>query len=83
VDRKTAEVALLPGGVRLAASLPKRLVSDLLAGGQSESVPEGPLQGAIALPYSVPIRGTGFRRLHCLPPWSSSGALLLTYQFTR
>jgi hypothetical protein len=54
--------------VHLVASLPKRLVSHLLADGQSESVPEGPLQGAIAFPGSVCIPMAGFRSPHCLPP---------------
>jgi hypothetical protein len=57
-----------PSTVRLGASLPKRLVSHLLADGQSESVPKGPLQSAIALPCSVLIPMAGFRSLHCLPP---------------
>jgi hypothetical protein len=57
-----------PSTVCLVASLPKRLVSHLLADGQGESVPEGPLQGAIALPCSVLIPWAGFRSPHYLPP---------------
>src|SRR6476659_1427416 len=57
-----------PSTVRLVASLSKRLVSHLLADGQSESVPEGPLQSAIALPCSVLIPRAGFLSPHFLPP---------------
>ena len=57
-----------PSTVRLVASLPKRLVSHLLTDGQGESVPESPLQGAIALPCPVRIPRAGFRSLHFLPP---------------
>jgi hypothetical protein len=57
-----------PSTVRLVASLPKHLVSHLLADGQSESFPEGPLQGAIAFPCPVRIPWAGFRSLHFLPP---------------
>jgi hypothetical protein len=63
----TAKV-MPPSTVRLVASLPKRLVSQLLADGQSESVPEGSLQGAIAFPGSVLIPMAGFRRPRFLPP---------------
>jgi hypothetical protein len=69
--------------VRLVASLPKRLVSHLLADGQSESVPEGPLQGAIAFLCSVLTPRAGFRSPHCLPPRLPSDELLLTNQSTR
>jgi hypothetical protein len=62
----TAKV-MPPSTVRLVASLPKRLVSQLLADGQSESVPEGSLQGTIAFPGSVLIPMAGFRRPHFLP----------------
>src|SRR5580704_9229449 len=55
-----------PSIVCLVASLPKRLVSHLLADGQSESVAEGPLQGAIALPCSALVPRAGFRSPHCL-----------------
>ena len=66
VAGNTAKV-VPPTIVRLIAILPKRLVSHLLADGQSESVPEGPLQGAIALPCSVRIPKAGFRSPHaCL-----------------
>ena len=82
VAGNTAKVAP-PSTVRLVAGLPKRLVSHLLADGQSESVPEGPLQGAIALPGSVRIPRAGFRSPHFLPPWLPSGELLLTHQSTR
>src|SRR5690349_18550242 len=57
-----------PSTVRLVASLPKRLVSHLLADGQSESVPEGPLQSAIAFPCSVLMPRAGFHGPHFLPP---------------
>jgi hypothetical protein len=54
----TAKVAPL-SLVRLVASLPKHLVSHLLADGQGESVPESLLQGAIALPCSALIPRAG------------------------
>jgi hypothetical protein len=72
-----------PSTVRLVASLPKRLVSHLLADGQSESVPEGPLQGAIAFACSLLMPRARFRSPHCLPPSLPSGELLLTNQSTR
>jgi hypothetical protein len=65
--RNTAKVAP-PSLVRLIAGLPKRPVSYLLAHDQGESVPEGPLQGAIALACSILIPRAGFRDPHCLPP---------------
>jgi hypothetical protein len=57
-----------PSIVRLGVSPVKRLVSYLFAGSQGEGVPEGPLQGAIALLCSVGLPRAGFCSLHCPPP---------------